>query len=180
MTDKVNIDKGIEDWDAKDLRSDRTKPIQLEVYTDGSYNSNFQVYGGGIVVIVEGYPDPLDLKVSGNKKEFSTYANAAGELLAAMQAIKLAVKLGATSLKIHHDYMGVRAWTLPKGVNGSWRPKVELTKAYAAYVNSARVNHGLLIDFVHVKAHKGDALNNRADALAKEAVRECIKSLGIS
>lgn len=152
--------------------------LQLEAYTDGSYDSNYGVYGGGIVVIINDNSTPLDMRVYGNKPEYASYANAAGELLAVMKAIELALEVKATSLKIYYDFMGVRNWTLPRGTPEAWRPKRALMKAYAVYVHQAK-QQGLLIAYEHVKSHTGHPLNERADALAKEAVKECIRSLGI-
>lgn len=50
-------------------------------------------------------------------------------------------------------------------------------KAYVMYVQKAR-ERGLLIAFEHVKGHSGHPLNERADVLSREAIKECIKSLG--
>jgi len=94
-----------------------------------------------------------------------------------MKAIELALEVRATSIKVYYDFMGVRNWTLPKGTPEAWKPKRKLMKAYVMYVLKAR-ERGLLIAFEHVKAHSGNPLNERADVLSREAIKECIKSLG--
>jgi len=151
----------------------------LDIYTDGSYDSKTGVYGGALIVLFKNMA-PAELKVAGADPKFSASANVAGELLAAMQAIRLALVAKATSLTIYYDYLGIEKWTLPVGNNaGGWRTKMDLSKAYLAYYQEA-LKLGLKISFVHVKGHSGNVYNDRADILAREAVKECIKSLATS
>ena len=86
--------------------------------------------------------------------------NVAGEVLASTEAMKLACELGIKELTIYHDYEGIAAWPLRK-----WKANKEGTIAYRDYYDS--IKERLNVKFVKVKGPSGDALNERADALAK-------------
>lgn len=153
--------------------------LHLDVYTDGSFHSTYSIYGGGLVIIMDGLDNPLEHKCYGREPQYAAMANVAGELLAAMQALSIAEKAGAASITIYHDYVGIHNWTKERGQKDYWQANKSLSKAYLAYVQHLRSN-GMVIDFKHTPGHKGILYNERADKLAKEAIRECIASLAIS
>lgn len=131
-------------------------------FVDGSFNPTTKVYGGGGFVIDQFGKKHL-IKVSGSDPAYSAMRNVAGEILAAMEAIKIATNLKMKKLTIYHDYEGISKWPL-----GGWQAKKKETQQYAKFVWSA-INEGMKIYFEHVKSHSGDLLNDEADALAKAA-----------
>lgn len=153
--------------------------LRLEAYVDGSFDSKTGVYGGGVVVLIDGVPKPFMYKQSGNNPEAAQMANISGELLAAVSAIEIAMQLNAESIKIYHDYVGIANWVKQPNEEGFWKAKKPLTRTYAGLVRDAR-NSGLKIFFEHVRAHTGVEYNELADRLAMEAVRECTTSSAIS
>lgn len=154
--------------------------VHLDIYTDGSFNSDYKVYGGGLVIYIKGVSEAVEMKVNGNDPRVSRHANVGGELQAAMKALELAVNLGSKSITIYHDFTGIHNWTKQKGEKDYWSADKPLTKAYRLLVEQLRDEYEMEINFVHTPGHSGIQGNERADKLAKEAVAECIKSLGTS
>ena len=134
---------------------------QAVAYVDGSYNVATEAYGYGLYLKYEGMV--YEKNGTGDNKEKASMRNVAGEIDGAMQAVALAKSLGAKSLIIYYDYMGIEQWAV-----GGWKTNKEWTKEYAAYMQEASVN--LSITFHKVKAHTGVEGNERVDVLAKKAV----------
>ena len=130
-----------------------------EVYVDGSFKDG--IVGVGVVFKVD--DEIRDFAFSLVSDKISAHRNVSGEIYAVMYAIFYAYKISIERLRIFHDYSGLAHW-----INGEWKAKTELTKLYRDFVKyfSSLIN----IEFVKVAAHKKDALNNRADRLAKEAL----------
>lgn len=152
------------------------KELHLDVYTDGSFHSEYKVYSGGLVILMSGLDNPLEYKVCGNDPKYTPLANIAGEVLAAMQALQIADKAGATSITIYHDYAGIHNWTKEPGEEDYWLAKRMLSKQYVAYVWHLRTDKALKINFKHTPGHSGIEYNELADKLAKAAIREYILS----
>lgn len=89
--------------------------------------------------------------------------NVAGEIMGAQLAMEEALRCGAKSLTIVHDYQGVASWC-----TGEWKANKEGTKAYKAYFDSLQGR--ILIQFQKVKGHSGDTYNDLADELAKSVI----------
>lgn len=134
---------------------------QAVAYVDGSYNAATGAYGYGLYLEYEGMV--YEKNGTGDNKEKASMRNVAGEIDGAVQAVMLAKKLGAKSLIIYYDYLGIEQWAV-----GGWKTNKEWTKEYAAYMQEASA--GLSITFHKVKAHTGVEGNERVDVLAKKAV----------
>ena len=130
-------------------------------FTDGSYNIATKTYGFGGFLVYKGGRVPLS--GSGNDPKRAASRNIAGEVLGAMEAVSEALKLGLNDLVIYYDYIGIEYWA-----TGKWKTNKELTKEYAAFMQSA--SKRIRLHFVHVKAHSGIPGNEEADTLAKAAV----------
>ena len=134
---------------------------EIFAYVDGSFNPTTNTYGYGVCLYV--YGTEYEFTDSGNSAEMVSMRNVAGEILGAMCAISNAVKIGLTDLTIYYDYMGIEKWA-----TGEWKRNKLGTIRYYEYVQS--VKDKIIIKFVKVKAHSGNAFNDKADELAKLAV----------
>ncbi len=131
-------------------------------YVDGSFEKDSGVYGYGVVFIekngnIEEYFD------SGREESYKSMRNVSGEILGALKAASLAVEKGYSSIAIFHDYQGIASWA-----KGEWKCNKEKTIEYREKM--LEFQKKLKISFHKVQAHSGDHFNERADALAKQAV----------
>lgn len=132
-------------------------------YIDGSFNQRTKVYGcGGF--LIDNFGNKHIIQARGNDKNMSKMRNVAGEILGAMEVVKLAKKLNMKKITIFHDYKGIEAWVL-----GYWKCNKKETMEYAKFMLEA-MKTGIKIYFKHVKGHSGNKLNDEADQLAKLAV----------
>ena len=133
--------------------------LPATAYVDGSFNSNTNTYGYGLVMMVG--LDTYEYYGSNNNPEVAKIRNVAGELLGAMTSVQKAKKYGCKSLIICYDYEGIEKW-----VTGAWKTNNEFTSKYKSFMQGC----GLNLRFKKVKAHSGECYNEQADKLAKKAV----------
>lgn len=146
---------------AQASQSQSLDPNVMRVYVDGSFDKTSQRYGYAGVVLYQGQEKTF--QGSGNSADLAKMRNVAGEIMAAMRAVKVAQNLNAKALEIYYDYAGIAAWA-----QGDWQAKQTYTQDYRDYMQAQRQN--LKISFHKVAAHTGDTYNEKADLLAKEAV----------
>ena len=147
--------------------------MKATVYVDGSYSTinNKGVYGGGIVLLLEGVPHPLFHTCNGDDTNIARLRNVAGELLATISAVGILKSLPQyTELEICYDYEGIEKW-----VTGEWQAKKAFTIAYKKAMLEAQQN--LKMTFKKIAAHTGDEYNEKADKSAKEAVKEYARNI---
>lgn len=132
-------------------------------YVDGSFDAANMVYSYGCVII---FPDGTTQEFSGNgnNKENAKLHNVTGEMLGAMVATKYAMKQGYKSIDIHYDYAGIEKWVV-----GAWKAKTALTRKYTDAMRSW--GKSINISFTKVAAHTNVLYNERADQLAKAALK---------
>ncbi|MCH4889809.1 reverse transcriptase-like protein [Acidaminobacter sp. JC074] len=133
----------------------------IDVYVDGSYDSNLSIYSCGVVILDK--TGEVKLQENGNNTELVTMNNVAGELLGAMLAMKYAAEHSITAINIHYDYEGIRSWC-----TGDWKANKLGTKEYKKFYDD--ISKKVKVKFTKVKAHTGDYYNELADQLAKEAI----------
>lgn len=131
-------------------------------YVDGSFNQRNFVYGSGMVIIVNNEV-VHEQSLSGNDPILAKQRNVAGEMRAAMAAMKFAINNCMTSLVIHYDYLGIEKW-----FTGEWKRNNDYTKGYHEFMNKMMNDHDISVYFRKVKAHSNDKFNDRADELAKK------------
>lgn len=136
-------------------------PNEALAYVDGSYNAETGEYSCGVVFFYAGEEKHLCEK--GADEEMAMMRNVAGEIMGARLAMEEAVRVGAGSLTIVHDYQGIASWC-----TGEWKTNKEGTKAYKAYFDS--LHDKLAISFRKVKGHSGNTYNELADKLAKSVI----------
>lgn len=148
--------------------------VEVKVWVDGSFSmiDNHPVYGGGAVAYLGDSNEPIIFKSAGEDTNWARMRNVAGELLAVMGIIGQLYKFKNVieRVVIFYDYEGIEKW-----VTGAWQAKKICTQAYKQYVVERKDE--LNISFVHVKAHSGNTNNEKADATAKEAVKEYARHL---
>lgn len=127
-------------------------------YVDGSYKQ--PVAGYGIVFLYENEKPEF---FSG-KCDSASMKNVSGEIYAARLATEKALEYGCKSIKIFHDYNGIADW-----VTGKWKAKKNETQDYRDSMRSYQEN--LKIEFCKVKGHSGVKWNEKADDLAKKAIK---------
>lgn len=135
-------------------------------YVDGSFDVRYDTYGSGVVIFIG--DDKLTFSDYGNDPDLSKMHNVAGELLAAIKAMRVAIEHGVKKLTIYHDYAGIAKWC-----TGEWKPNRPGTIAYKSFCQD--ISQDLQLSFVKVAAHSGDRYNDEADQLAKQAIRELIE-----
>ena len=129
-------------------------------YVDGSYSSNKNTYGSGVVIIKD-EEVIKEMSIVGNNSSWAEMRNVAGEIKAAILAMNYAASKGYKSITIFYDYQGIESWA-----TGEWKAKKECTKAYKEYFDE--ISKIINVSFIKVKAHSGDKYNNMADRLAGE------------
>lgn len=130
----------------------------IDIFVDGSYYQSryswaFAVYEGDKLIFAN--------SGVGKDAEAAKMNNVAGELAAAVEAMKWAETNKVQPIIIHHDYSGIAAWA-----EGSWKAKNRFTEAYAQFA-SARLSW---IRFTKVVGHTGVTGNELVDKLAGEAL----------
>lgn len=135
----------------------------LIAYVDGSFDADNMIYAYGCVLIL---PDGSikEFNGNGNNQENAKLRNVTGEMLGAMHSVKYAIDNGYKSIDIRYDYAGIECW-----VTGVWSAKNELTRKYAATMKKWSKN--ISIHFTKVAAHTNVEYNERADQLAKAALK---------
>ncbi len=129
-------------------------------FVDGSYNISTRCYGYGGFVVHDGHR--YTFSGQGFDEEMSAMRNVAGEIMAAMTAMDVALGLGMKELTICYDYKGVEMWA-----TGQWKRNTRGTVDYYDYVQS--LQDVLKLHFIKVAGHTGVEGNEEADRLAKAA-----------
>ncbi len=149
--------------DKPDIKSDTKpdiKPGHIDVYVDGSYNSDSNTYGYGVYM-----DDGKNQRIICGKGTCRYDGrNIEGEVAAARAALSEISKSGKyNSVTLYHDYQGIGSWA-----DGDWKTNKIYTQSYRKFVNDIR-SQGLDIDFRHVDGHSGVRGNEYCDKLAKVA-----------
>lgn len=132
-------------------------------YVDGSFDKRAKKYSYGVVLIKNGYVID-EISNSGDDPIYAESFQIAGECFGALNAIRWAIKNKYKSIIIHYDYLGIEMWAL-----GKWRANKTVSKDYVTYFKQYASE--IEVIFVKVKAHSGIDFNERADQLAKDALK---------
>lgn len=136
----------------------------LVAFVDGSYDKDLQRYSYGVVII---QPNGCEETICGHgsNKEYIATNNIIGEIFGVINAWDWAVSNGFDKIKIYHDYEGLSKW-----ISGEWKAQ---NKTSQMYVNlfKAKYQDVLSIEFVKVPAHSNVSFNEKADQLAKSALK---------
>ena len=136
---------------------------ELIAYVDGSYSKEISEdkYGAGIVLI---HSNNKQEHISLTGTEGIELNNVAGELSAAMYAMKKAKDYGYDKLTIYYDYAGIGNWC-----TNEWTAKNKYSKMYVSFYEK-NIKPFISVNFVKVKSHSKNTYNDMADFLAKQAL----------
>ena len=136
----------------------------IKIYTDGSCLNN--PGDGGWAAII--YDNGKILKISGSEKNTT---NNKMELMAPIYALKKINKNQKVEIYIDSKYvkLGITEW-IHKWIKNNWKTsKKEDVKNKALWIELYELTQCCTIEWMWVKAHSGNVLNEEADLLAKKA-----------
>lgn len=129
------------------------------VFVDGSYNYKTKSYGyGGIMFCNKGV---YTFKGSGVDERFAGLESISGELMAAIEAIKLGIELKLKELTIVYDCEAIELYSKER------KKSNQTQKEYKEIIDNNR--NKIKIYFQKVKSHSGIEGNEMADIIAKSA-----------
>ena len=135
----------------------------FKIYTDGSYDPEQKKYSYGFVVVDSEKMDIKKFSGVGQDPIMLPMRNVAGEILGAVSAMKYCLDHDIKKVEINYDYEGIANWPL-----GTWTANKEGTQRYVRFYNA--IKNQIDISFRHVIGHSGNAYNEMADKLAREAL----------
>lgn len=154
--------------------------MKIIAYTDGSFRQGTKdekIVGYGVSILVDNEDEEYALNGVSTSEHLLSSRNVSGELLAVMALIDTISGVSENpsdiDLHIYYDYEGVEKW-----VTGKWRANKLLTQEYRDKVRKA-IDSGIQVSWHKVKAHSGIAMNERADALAAQAIIDYAKENNI-
>ena len=104
-------------------------------YVDGSWKPSYPDRVGGAAIIVNDNDTTEELMFYRDNKELAKIRNVAGELISAMEIVKIAVDRGYDKIQIFYDYEGIEKW-----YDSSWKCKNQYTKAYKEYMTASKLS----------------------------------------
>ena len=136
----------------------------IKIYTDGSCLNN--PGNGGWAAIISN--DSEFIKISGYEKNTT---NNKMELMAPIRALKKIDKDKKIEIYTDSQYvkLGITEW-IHKWIKNSWKTsKKEDVKNKELWIELYEITKSFDINWIWVKAHAGNALNEEVDSLAKKA-----------
>lgn len=130
-------------------------------YVDGSYDVKSKDFSCGIVFIHNGTQKNFAKKFG--FCDTSSMRNVAGEIEGALAAMRFCIDLKISTLNLYYDYDGIAKWCL-----NEWKTNKQSTREYKKFYDS--IKNDLRVNFIKVKGHSGNKLNDLADTLAKSAL----------
>jgi ribonuclease HI len=151
---RTNDDMAIEEYVKNSLKNGR-----LLAFVDGSYDIVRKWYGSGALIIAPTF-EIIEITYSANYEQFLKSRNIAGEVFAALIALKWAKDNRFDKISILYDYLGVCNW-----IDEKWRTEVPVS---IKYVKTYQEKYNDLdLNFYKIKAHSNNKYNDIADQLAK-------------
>ena len=134
----------------------------LTAYVDGSFDPDQNAYSAGVVFIKDGRViDTISQRGDG---KYLSMRNIAGEIDAALIALRYEADHNESQIVIYHDYIGLGCWA-----TGEWKADKDGSVYYKTECEKYR-SLGIHYHFVKVKGHSGNKYNEMADQLAKKAL----------
>ena len=143
----------------------------VTVYTDGACSGNPGVGGWGAIIIADGCIQELK-----GGEAFTT--NNKMELMAAIMALRKLHNTTKVHLYTDSQYVrkGITEWITNWQKNGWKNSNKEPVKNKELWLELLEQEKRHDIEWHWVKGHSGDEMNERADALAREAILEIVNA----
>ncbi len=138
----------------------------IKIYTDGSCLSN--PGNGGWAAIINNNGNII--KISGGEKNST---NNKMELTAPIKALQKIEKNAQVEIYTDSKYvkLGITEW-IHKWLKNDWQTsKKEMVKNKELWIQLHNLNKSFEINWIWVKAHSGNTLNEEVDLLAKKAAQ---------
>ena len=139
-------------------------------FTDGSFDEKENRYSYGVVCI-DREMNETELYNYGNNPKYKDSRNIIGEILGVFNALDWAITNGYEKIKLYYDYEGLEKWA-----NKEWKAKTDTTTMYVAMLEN-HYKDLIDINFVKVKGHSNNKYNEKADKLAKMALKDRVKCI---
>lgn len=160
--------------DDKDIYYDEVKKYIDEEYaiafTDGSYDEKEDKYSYGVVCIDREMQE-TELYGYGDNPKYKDSNNIIGEILGVFNALDWAITNGYEKIRLYYDYEGLEKWA-----NKEWNANTTTTKMYVHKMDTI-YKELINVEFVKVKGHSNNKYNEKADNLAKKALKNRVKYL---
>jgi ribonuclease HI len=152
-----------EDKDGKPYKDKEDFAI---LFVDGSYNPRNNKIGYAGLLFPPGDDNPVPYKYADweydDQEMTDGLKNIYGELRATIVGLEEAVKRKYIGVNLHYDYAGIESYA-----RFEWAANSQFISLYVAKMREFRQH--LEINFIKVKSHSGDRLNDIVDGMAKLA-----------
>lgn len=149
LAGKEVLDKGRDDFN----------PDIPTFYVDGSHKAGKISFG---VVLVRGSSE-----TTYRGQTDGGMANISGELSAFAFALHVMQELDLREVNVVYDYEGIEKWS-----KGIWKVSGDEPRKFKAFVDAFLLRNQVKIHYYKCNSHGGNALNNKADKVAKQALVE--------
>ena len=142
---------------------------KIQIYTDGSFNSDYKMYAGACIVIKDNETIG-QWQFASRKQEFLQSNNVAGEAVACVQGIRFALEMvpEATELEVCYDLKHLGLWATRE-----WKAKAPVAKWMVQELDKIEQEYpDVTITYTKVKGHSGVPGNETVDELAYNALQE--------
>lgn len=150
--------RGAPPYTRTECRASRpTRKGAADAWTDGSCRLEDGQCGCGAIILY----DKREIRIMCNVEDIYKKGSATAEIYAAMIAMMYCAMHDIRKLYLHYDCAAVEGWLLKGGG--------DFGDAYRDFIS--KLKYAVDVEFVKVKAHAGDGMNERADKLARKASR---------
>lgn len=160
--------------DDKDIYIDKIKEYidngYAVAFSDGSFDEKCGRYSYGVICIDREFKENELYGYAANPKYISS-RNIIGEILGVFNSIDWAITNGYEKIRIFYDYEGLEKWA-----NGDWKAESDVAKMYVGVLES-KYKDIIEIEFEKVKGHSNNKYNDKADQLAKIALKDRVTSI---
>ena len=161
-SDSVISNNEIEQLVQNDLNSGITI-----IFVDGSYDDQIKKYSYGayILELIDNKVETHELSNAHNHEKYLPSRNVSGEIFGVIKSMEWCISQNKKNVKFYYDYEGIEKWA-----QKTWEAKSDIAQLYQELFDKNKLFFDS-INFHKVPAHSGIEWNNKADALAKSALK---------
>lgn len=139
-------------------------------FSDGSFDIKLGRYAYGVICIDREFKENELYGYAANPKYISS-RNIIGEILGIFNSLDWAITNGYEKIIIFYDYEGLEKWAKKE-----WNADSDVAKMYVGLLES-KYKDIIEIEFEKVKGHSNNKYNDKADQLAKMAIKDRATSI---